>query len=208
MCKTVLRIVVGSTTIAAWSVLCLSLHGGLGPRVDAGPYEASGRLMAQQALAWLEPGGQITIITRDTTTFKNPASDIQLAGFRKAINQAHAAIRSIHALQVDPLRPIAVPSSDFCEVIRNTPQGSVIVSFMGPPVLTGADRSRLGEIQPAIVAFCSGSLPESVDLRSLFEEGLLHAAVVVDRRGSEQAFLTLTATNLADVSAWQGAERQ
>jgi hypothetical protein len=163
--------------------------------------------MAQQALAWLEPGGQITIITRDTTTFKNPASDIQLAGFRKAINQAHAAIRSIHELQVDPLRPIAVPSSDFCEVIRNTPQGSVIVSFMGPPVLTGADRSRLGEIQPAIVAFCSGSLPESVDLRSLFEEGLLQAAVVVDRRGSEQAFLTLTATNLADVPAWQGAER-
>jgi coenzyme F420-reducing hydrogenase beta subunit len=46
-----------------------------------------------------------------------------------------------------------------------------------------------------------------VDLRSLFEEGLLQAAVVVDRRGSEQAFLTLTATNLADVPAWQGAER-
>jgi len=206
MCKTVIRIVVVLTTIAAWSLLCLSLHGGLGPRVDRGPYEASGRLMAQQALAWLEPGGQITIITRDTTTFKNPASDIQLASFRKTINQVHAAIRSLHELQVDPLRPIAVPSIDFCEVIRNTPPGSVIVSFMGPPLLTEADRYRLGDIQPAIVAFCSGSLPELGDLRSLFEQGLLRAAVV-DRRGSEQSFLTLTATNLADMSAWQGVKR-
>jgi hypothetical protein len=220
MCKTVIRIVVGLITIAAWWLLGLSLHGGLGPRVDAGPHEASGRLMAQQALALLEAGGQITIITRDTSTFKNPASDIQLASFRKTINQAHAAIGTLRKLQVDPLRPIAVPSIDFCEAIRNTPQGSVIASFMGPPLLTDADRSRLGEIQPAIVAFCSGSLPELVDLRALFKQGLLQAAVV-DRRGlerpapdaahqpdhSEQSFLALTATNLADVSAWQGAKR-
>jgi hypothetical protein len=123
-------------------------------------------------------------------------------------------------LEVDPLRPIAVPASEFCEVIRNTPEGSVIVSFMGPPLLTQAERSRLGDIKPAIVAFCSGSLPELVDLPSLFQQGLLKAAVV-DRRGvewpapgtanrrdySQQSFLTLTATNLSEVSALPGAER-
>jgi hypothetical protein len=217
MGRTVIRIAVGLITIAAWSLLCLSLHGGLGPRVDTRAHEESGSLLAQEALAWLEPGGQITVIARDTGTFKNPASDIQLASFRKAISQAHATIHSIRALQVDPLRPIAVPSSDFCEVIRNAPEGSVIVSFMGPPVLTVAERSRLGEIKPAIVAFCSGSLPELVDLRSLFEQGLLQAAVV-DRRGAgwpapasanqrndaEPSFVTLTATNLADLSSWRG----
>jgi hypothetical protein len=209
MCKTVIRIVVVFTAIVAWSVLGLYLRGGLGPGVGAGPFEASGRLMAQQALACLTPGGQITLITRDTTTFKNPASDIQLASFRKTIDHAHASIRSLHALQVDPLRPIAVPSSDFCEAIGNTPDGDVIVSFMGPPVLTQADRFRLGDSKPAIIAFCSGSSPELVDLRSLFQQGLLQAAVVDRRgaRGSDQSFLILTVTNLSELSALQGAER-
>jgi hypothetical protein len=206
MCKAVIRIVAGLITIAAWCFLGLSLHGGLGPRVDNGSYEASGKIMAQQALTCVEPGGQITIITRDTTIFENPASDIQLASFLKAINQAHATVGILHKLQVDPLRPIAVPSSDFCELIRNTPAGSVIVSFMGAPRLTAVERSRLGDIQPSIVAFCSGAGTENADLRSLFEQGLLQTAVV-DRPSSEQQFLTLTATNFADATARQGAKR-
>jgi hypothetical protein len=210
MRKTVIRIVAGIITVAAWSFVGFSLHGGMGPRFDAASYEASGRLMAQQALALLEPGGEITVLARDTTTFKNPASDIQLDSFRKTIERAHATIGDVHKLQVDPLRPIAVPSIDFCQAIRNTPQGGVVVSFMGPPMLTDVDRSRLGDIQPAIVAFCSGNLPQLVNLRSLFKQGLLQAAVV-DRLGleqPEQSFLTLTATNLAELSAWQGPEHK
>ncbi len=163
--------------------------------------------MAQQALACLEPGGQITIITRDTSTFRNPASDIQLDSFCKTINQAHAVIESIHKLQVDPLRPIAVPSSEFSDIIGGAPPGSVIVSFMGPPRFTSAERSRLGDIQPAVVAFWSGRLPELVDLRSLFKQGLLKAAGV-DCRGSGQSLLTLTASNLSELTAWQGAKHQ
>ena len=47
------------------------------------PFEESGRLMAAQAMALFEPGGEITVIARDTSTFSNPASDIQLASFLK-----------------------------------------------------------------------------------------------------------------------------
>jgi hypothetical protein len=205
MSKTVIRIAIGVVIIAAWFFVGVSLKGGLGPHVDADPYEVSGALMAQQALALLESGGQIAIIARDTTTFSNPASDIQLASFLKTIEQAHATIGTIRKLQVDPLRPIAVPSSDFCELIRNTDRGSVIVSFMGPPRLTDRERAGLGAIQPAIVAFCSGSLPELVDMRSLFAQGLLEAAVV-DKRGSEQPFLMLTASNFSGASARQGSK--
>ena len=104
----VIRIAAGSAIVVAWSVICLSLHG-LGPRVDPRPHEASGRLLAQQAMAWLAPGGQITVIARDTAAFKNPATDIQLASFRKVIGRAGAAIHAVHLLQVDPLRPMAVP---------------------------------------------------------------------------------------------------
>jgi hypothetical protein len=189
--------------------------------MDAGPYEASGRLMAQQALAHLESDGQITIITRDTSTFKNPASDIQLASFRRTIDQAHATIASIRKLKVDPLRPIAVPSAEFREAILNTSPGGVIVSFMGLPVLTDADRARIGQDRPPIVAFCSGDSPKLPEIRSLFQQGLLQA-VVLDRHASDrpaavplsqtdrgdQSFVTLTATNFAEAVAWKGDERK
>jgi hypothetical protein len=214
MGKTVIRIAVGLIAVAAWSLLGLSLHGGLEPRVDTRAHEESGRLLAQQALARLDSGGDITVIARDTGTFKNPASDIQLAAFSDVIAKAHATLHAVHTIQVDPLRPIAVPSSEFCEIIRNTPEGSVIVSFMGPPRLTAAERTRLGEIKPAIVAFCSGGLPEAQGLRALFDEGSLQAAVV-DRRGTQAsregmdagpAFVVLTATNLASFTAAQKTE--
>lgn len=208
MGKTVIRIAMGFIAVAAWSILGLSLHGGLEPSVDTRVHEESGRLLAQEALACLDSSGDITVIARDTGTFKNPATDIQLAAFSHVVAKAHA---TLHAIQVDPLRPLSVPSSDFCEIIRNTPEGSVIVSFMGPPQLTAAERARLGEARPAIVAFCSGSLPEAQGLRTLFEQGLLRVAVV-DRRGTqaskegngvEPSFVALAATNLATLTAWQ-----
>ncbi|MGO8700275.1 MAG: hypothetical protein ACLQVY_21500 [Limisphaerales bacterium] len=215
MGKTVIRIAVGFIAVAAWALLGLSLHGGLEPPVDTRAHEESGRLLAQQALACLDSGGDITVIARDTGTFKNPASDIQLAAFFHAIAKAHATLHAVHTIQVDPLRPIAVPASDFREIIGNTPEGSVIVSFMGPPQLTAAERARLGESKPAIVAFCSGSLPEAPALRALFDQGLLRAAVV-DRRGTQAlkegdgvgpSFVALTATNLTAFTAWQKAGR-
>lgn len=218
--KTVIQIVAVLVTIAACASIFIVLHGGFGPRVDTAAYEESGRLLAREALARLETGGQITIITRDTSTFKNPASDIQLASFRKVIAHAHAAIGEVRKLQVDPLRPTVVPSSDFCEAIRNTSPGGVVVSFMGPPVLTAGDRSLIGQDCPAIIAFCSGNLPKLADLRSLFQTGLLQAAVVdrcasnpreVDAsilpKRSELSFVTLTATNLTDALAWQGGRK-
>ena len=201
-------------TLAAWVLIFLSLHGGLGPRIDSGTHEATGWVMAQEALARLQPSGQITVIARDTSTFKNPATDIQMASFRKALGKAHAAMPSVHALQVDPLRPVEVPAGDFYGIMKNTPKGSVIVSFMGPPMLTASQCAQLGENKPAVVAFCSGSLPALVDLRSLFEQGVLQAAVV-DRPGDrapgprrsnlracfDQSYLVITAANLADLPA-------
>ena len=65
-----------------------------------------------------------------------------------------------------------------------------------------------------MVAFCAGSLPELVDLKLLFQQGVLQAAVVDrptgrtpgPRRGNlracfDQAYLVITAANLADLPA-------
>jgi hypothetical protein len=81
-------------------------------------------------------------------------------------------------VQTDPLRPVDVPPGDFFELIRKSPSGHVIVSLLGPPVLTEEQRNKLGRVLPKVVALCSGSLAETVDLRQLFNAGLLHAAVI------------------------------
>jgi hypothetical protein len=79
-------------------------------------------------------------------------------------------------------------------------------------MLTASQCAQLGENKPAVVAFCSGSLPALVDLRSLFEQGVLQAAVVdrpADRAPGprrsnlracfDQSYLVITAANLADL---------
>ena len=200
----------GLATVGAWVALWITAGAGFGPGINAKPHEASGWMMARQALKLLKPGAQIVVIARDTTAFKNPASDIQLNSFRATLRQAGVGIGKLLALQVDPLRPVEVPPGDFFELIKNTPKGTVIVSFMGPPLLTELQRKQLGEIKPSIVAFCSGSLPEHVDLRTLMEQGLLQVAVVSrtnasrnasppnDRQGwFEQSFAAVTAANTA-----------
>ncbi len=172
------NLVAGLVAVGAWTAMILALPGVLGPRLDSRPHEAAGWMMARQALGLLKPGGKITVITRDTAAFKNPAVDIQLASFKRTLRQAHTTIAAVRALQIDPLKPVEVPPGDFLELIRHTPGESVIVSFMGPPLLSEAQARQCGASKPGVVAFCSGSLPDQVDLRWLFERGLLQAAVV------------------------------
>ena len=130
--NSIVRIVAGLTTLASCAAIYYTLNGPFAaPPTDSRAFEESGRLVAEQALAHLESDGTITVITRDTSDFKNPASDIQLASFRKVIEHAHATIGEVRKLQVDPLRPIAVPSSDFSEAIRNTPPRGVVVLIHG-----------------------------------------------------------------------------
>ena len=205
----------GLTAIAACAAIYFSTRGRIGPEFDATPHEATGQVIAQQALGLLKPGGQISIIARDTRAFKNPASDAQLASFHKAVRNAGASIRTTLMLQVDPLRPVQVPASDFFELIRNSTPGSVIVSFMGPPLLSDVQRAQLGEIKPSIIAFCSGTIPELVDLRALFDQGLLHAAILAKhnqpapspgdlRKCFDNSFLAITSANLNDLPAMAG----
>jgi hypothetical protein len=203
-------------TLICWSFFALSQTRIITPGFDAGPHELSGRLMAEQALAALGPGGMIVVFARDTRTFKNPATEVQLESFRKTIHSARAIIGAFHALEVDPLRPIAVPSGEFCQAIRNVPDGCVIVSFMGAPQLNDADRLKLGKITTPIVAFCSGRNPTRSELKSLFDQNLLRAAVVDCRTGAGQsagntskreAFAVVTSNTLAGASEWLSAER-
>lgn len=151
---------------------------GFGPGVNSKLHANIGRALAGHAVDLASPGSQVILITRDTDNFKQPAADILLESFTRGVNQSRSLKLTTRLIQVDPLRPLQVPPGDFFELLRKSTPGSVIVSLMGPPVLSDEQRAQLGAVKAKIVAFCPGNLPETVDLRTLFERQLLHAAVV------------------------------
>jgi hypothetical protein len=209
--------IAGLVTAAALGGLVVST-GKWPPHLDAAPHEAAGCLLAQEALRRLADGGRLTVITRDTSDFQQPAIDLLLSSFRRTVERAGATVAALHALEVDPLRPIEVPSGDFMEWIGKAQVGSVIVSFLGPPLLTSEQRLQLGQIRPSIVAFCPGNLPAQIDLRQVFAQGVLDAAVVSRRRspttapaepetGRAELFRTITATNVSALYATSAGQR-
>ncbi len=174
-----LRAAVFVAALAVWLSVWLAARGGLGPRFDGAPFQASGRLAAQQALACLKPGGQIIVLRRDTSAFRSPATDAQMAAFRATLRRAGASIQLERVLPVDPLRPVVVPSSEFCDLLKKSPPGAVIVSFMGPPNLTDADLVRLGDAKRPVIAFFPGLPPGANVLQALFDQDLLEKAIIM-----------------------------
>ena len=197
--------------VGALSAIFFTVHD-FAPASDHRLHEMIGQALAKETLALLGNNpGPITVIARDTITFPQPAMAIAVESFKREIAKLHATIAAVEAIQVDPLRPALVPGGDFYELIRKAPPGSAIVSFLGPPLLSDAQRTQLGAIKPKIIAFCPGNLAEYVDLRSLFAARLLHAAVVAKptRPGNadtatvptsfEQLYESVTADNLGNL---------
>jgi len=206
-----------SSTLVISGVVALLAVGAIwlfnferGPRVEARLHRTIGQALAREALKLRGPSGGITVIGRDTEVFPQPAMDLLLASFEREIRRGGATIDTTRLIQVDPLRPVQVPPGDFFEWIRKAPAGSVIVSFLGPPLLPEDQVHQLGAIKPAIVAFCPGSMSDMVDVRMLFERRLLQAAIlsrpestratpsgpVVRPNSFDQLYTVVTAANL------------
>lgn len=211
-----ITIIAAVAALSSWVAIALQLSNGFGPRFEPAVPREIGRVLADQAAARLKSGGTITVITRDTLSFKNPASDALLESFRAELRSKNAKIDQLETIQIDPLRPVAVPSGDFLQWIKKAPKGSVIVSFMGPPVFTDAQLAQVGEIRPALIALCSGPVRDQLDLRGLFAQGLLQAAVVTrrpviknsqppatDREAFNRQYLEVTSADLSALSIRQ-----
>ncbi len=165
------------TILIALGAIFLSFYE-FPPRLDRELHQCIGKALATESLNLLSQEGQIIIISRDTEAFKQPALDILLDCFQTELRRAKVPAPTIQLMSTDPLRPVAVPSGDFFEIIRRSSAKHVIVSFMGPPLLTDEQRNKLGTIKPKIVAFCAGGVNSQIDLSLLFNAQLLHAAVV------------------------------
>lgn len=162
--------------LAAAVALLLTLWE-LPPRTDRALHTALGKAIARETLKLARPGGRITVITRNTSEFQQPALDLMLRSLRRELADGGATV-VVQAIQLDPLRPVEVPAGDFYDLIRRAAADQVIVSLLGPPMLTEEQWGKLGPVKPKIVAFYPGNVAETIDLRRLFDAGLLHVAVV------------------------------
>ena len=193
-------------------LLFLSLYD-FPPQPDPKPHRALGKALAEHTAKLLGGGGRLIVIARDSSTFDIPAANIQMESFQQTLKRAGFAAATTRLLKVDPLRPVAVPPGDFFEIIRKASETDVIVSFLGPPTLTGEQLARLGEKRPRILAVCSGGIPNQADLKKIFGERLLQTAIISrknpppgsPKEGTPQAWFdhfyqVITPANLGDLS--------
>ncbi|MSU35550.1 MAG: hypothetical protein EXS36_10630 [Pedosphaera sp.] len=148
------------------------------PSPHPGIHRAIGRTLGLQAKERLTPGGRITILLRDTSSFRQPGADLLLEGLRRELQSGVKCTVIVHPIEVDPARAEEISSEDFVELIRKAAPGDVIVSAMGPPQLNEEQRLRLGTIKPRIIAFCPRYHAEDPGIRQPIEQGILDVALV------------------------------
>lgn len=174
MLKTILSIVV----IVACAGVLFFRFAGLPPRIDARPHIGIGEALAEQAAKLAGSSGKITLIAPDTSVHRHPGAKVQLKAFFKALRRANLTVGATNFVKIDPLRLVRVPPDDFVNLLRKQSEADVIVSLLGPPIPTSEQKARLPAKHGRVVAVCSGDMPRHVNLKSLFDDNLLHAAIV------------------------------
>ena len=172
--KTAISLVVILATLAFFAIHYI----GTPPKVDARPHVGIGRVLAEQAGKLAGVGGRIVLIAPDVTVFRYPGPEVQLKAFHETLRKANLSVAATNWVKLDPLRVINVPPGDFASLLRRHGEADVIVSLMGPPNLTGEQRSKVPVKHARVVAVCSGDTPKQIHLASLFEDNLLHTAII------------------------------
>jgi hypothetical protein len=181
------------------------------PKVEARPHLAIGEALVEQTIKALGKGGRITLIAPDTAIARHPGAEVQLMAFHQGLRQAQLSVAATNRVKLDPLRPVRAPSGDFADILRKQLEGDVVVSLLGPPLLSQEQKARVGEKRPRVIAVCSGDMPRYVNLKALFEDNFLYAAIISRPAPGTPAqsenlsqwfdhyFKWITAQNLADL---------
>jgi hypothetical protein len=190
------------------------------PSFNLKPHEALGRELANETVKLLGPGGRIFVITRETKLFENPAMQAQLKSFSQTVKKAGATLTATNLIEVDPLRLVSVPPGEFFEILRQVSENDAIASFLGPPMLSEAQVAKLGGKRPHVAAVCSGAMPAQIDLKKIFEQQLLHVAIIsrpvvpspppptdTPQAWFDYLYQVITPANLADLPPLPGARR-
>jgi hypothetical protein len=208
--RRIVNVAAALATAASWVALYLILRPHP-PAIDARPHEVAGEILAAETLRVLPAGGRIIVLARDTKAFDVPASAAQLRGFEKALKKAGGKIGVARSFRMEPLRPMKVSPDDFFELLRQSKEQDVFVSFLGPPMLSNQQLTKLGSKRPVVLAVCTGQIVSNGNVRRLFDQKLLTAAVISrddaparatgeNRQGAfEQMFRLITPANLSEL---------
>jgi hypothetical protein len=172
-----------AVVIAACALL-ISTRWPISPPVNKALYGQVGRTLAVEGLKLLKPGGKFTIIVRDTEEYRQPAMALALASLEREIRRSGAEIRSIESIQLDPIRPVEVAPGDYYEILRRSAAGDVVVSLLGPPILSEEQKMKLGRAKAYVVALC----PTRANAEELMRTGWLHVAFVNRPGGEAKSF--------------------
>jgi hypothetical protein len=147
------------------------------PRPNRREHVGIGTVLAEQAIKLAKGGGRIVLIAPDTTLFDYPGAEVQLKAFHSTLRGAKLQTSATYPVRLDPLRPPRVPAGDMVEILRKySSETDVVVSLLGPAVPSPELKLRLPHAR--IVALCSGEMPRQINLPALFDEQLLHVAIV------------------------------
>lgn len=151
----------------------------LPPDIDERPHVGIGQALAGQATKMAGAGGRIVVVAPDTELFDHPGPEVQLTALRRAVREAGKDIAEVYRVKLDPLRPPRMPPADLVELLRRYNSDSdVVVSLLGPGAATPELKPRVPARHARIIALCTGEMPRQINLLPLFEENLLHAAVI------------------------------
>jgi hypothetical protein len=163
--------------IASLGFLAFHFFGPL-PKIDPRPHIGIGNALAEQAAKALGGGGRIILIAPDTSVFRWPGAEVQLKTLHNAFRKAKLEVAATNTIKLDPGRLMRVNGEDFLNVLRKQSEADVIVSLLGPPVLTTEQKAKVPAKHARVVAVCTGEIPRQVNLSALMEENLVFAAIV------------------------------
>jgi hypothetical protein len=147
------------------------------PRPDARMHRALGEALADQAAKTVGNDGRIILVAPDVSAFKYPAVELQLKAFHKALRKMKLSAGATNLIKFDPIRLARVPP-EFAELLRKQSESDVIVSWLGPLIPAPEQKARLPQKHAHVVALCSGGMPRQMNLKALFDDGLLDVAII------------------------------
>ena len=166
-----------ATIVASMAVLLFHFFQ-LPPKIDPRPHIGIGNVLAEQAAKALGTGGRIILVAPDTATFRWPGPEVQLKALFSALRKRNLAVAVTNVIKLDPGRLVRVNADDFMNLLRKQSEADVVVSLLGPPLPNADQKARLPAKRPRVIAVCAGDMPKQINLSALFDDNLLHVAIV------------------------------
>jgi hypothetical protein len=176
--KIIAAAVIGSLALAAMAFM-LFWHS---TPFDERPHAGFGEAAAREAAKLAGPGGKVALISVDTTLVDRPAIKAQARAFEETLKKSGHTITVRKTVGLDDVRVMRAPPDAFFELLRKQSENDVIVSLVGPPLLTPEQLRKVPEKHARVLAYVSPDLVASMDVKGLLQQGLVNAVIVTRPR--------------------------